>query len=414
MNLVEKHIIKKSNPMFSEINNLCFLSKNLYNKANYIIRQEFIGTSKETEAGLREHANWIRYNHIQKTLQNDKDFDYIQLPRKVSQQVLRMLDTNWKSFFVAIKDWKKHPQNYTGRPSLPKYKHKIKGRNILIYTIQSISKTELKRDIVKLSRTNIRVQTKQKHIQQARIVPKNGIYTIEIIYKKEVTDLKLSKKNIAGIDLGVNNLATVTSNVNGVQPLIINGRPLKAMNQYFNKKKAQLQSFVGDKSSNRLRKLTNKRNLKVDNYLHNASNGIVKYLIDNGIGSIVIGKNKQWKTEANMGKRNNQNFVNIPHARFIEMIEYKCELVGITTKEKEESHTSKCSFIDFESIEHHDKYLGKRKYRGLFVSKDGIKINADCNGSGNIIRKEFPNAFADGIQGVVVRPIRVTPYKLAS
>jgi putative transposase len=297
---------------------------------------------------------------------------------------------------------------------LPKYKHKTKGRNLLIYTIQAISKPKLKQGIVKLSGTKIEIYTKQKAIQQARIIPKCGTYVIEIIYKKEVTDLKLNKKNIAGIDLGVNNLATVTSNVNEVQPLIINGRPLKAMNQYYNKKKAKYQSFVGDKSSNRLNKLTIKRNQKVDNYLHNASSDIVEHLVNNDIGTVVVGKNKQWKTEANMGKRNNQNFINIPHARFIEMIVYKCELVGIVVKLKEESHTSKCSFIDFESIEHHDKYLGKRKYRGLFISKEKIKINADCNGSGNIVRKEFPNEFADGIQGVVVRPIRVTPYKLAS
>ena len=227
-------------------------------------------------------------------------------------------------------------------------------------------------------------------------------------------DLKLNKENIAGIDLGLNNLATVTSNINGVKPIIINGRPIKSMNQYYNKKKSKLQSFVGEKSSNRLEKLTNKRNQKIDNYLHNASREIVNFLIENNIGTLVVGKNKQWKTDINIGKRNNQNFVNIPHARLINMIEYKCTLIGVIVKITEESHTSKCSFIDFESIEHHDKYIGRRKYRGLFLSKDKIKINADSNGSGNIIRKVFPNAFANGIQGVVVRPLRVTPYKLAS
>lgn len=414
MQLVERHIINKNHSLFKQIDATAFLSKNLYNKANYIIRQEFICTSKEKAAGTREKANWIRYNEIQKTLQNSNDFDYTQLPSKVSQHVLQLLDKNWKSFFAAIRDYKKHPDNYTGRPKLPHYKNKVSGRNILIYTIQAISKTQLKKGIVLLSGTKISVQTQQKDIQQVRIVPKPGHYIIEVIYKKEVTNLELDKNKIAGIDLGLNNLGTVTSNQN-VVPLVINGRPLKSINQYYNKKRAKLQSYVGDKTSNRLIALTNKRNRMVDNYLHNASRTIVNHLILNGIGTLVIGKNKQWKTEINIGKRNNQAFVNIPHARFIDMIKYKCELVGITVFITEESYTSKCSFIDFELIQKHETYAGKRVKRGLFISKEGIKINSDCNGSGNIIRKVIPTAFDGyGIQGVVVHPVRVHPCKQAA
>ena len=99
MQLVEQHIINKNNSLFKEIDNLSFLSKNLYNKANYIVRQEFIKTSKEKELGLIEHANWINYYDLQKQLQNNKDIDYKQLPAKVSQHVLKTLDKNWKSFF---------------------------------------------------------------------------------------------------------------------------------------------------------------------------------------------------------------------------------------------------------------------------------------------------------------------------
>ncbi len=176
MQLVERHIIGKKHSHFKEIDATAFLSKNLYNKANYIIRQEFISTSKQKEEGSRENANWIRYNALQKSLQNDKDFDYIQLPAKVAQHVLKGLDKNWKSFFAAIRDWKKHPQKYTGRPKLPRYKHKVAGRNILTYTIQAISKTQLKNGFVKLSGTNISIPTKQKTIQQVRIVPKIGHY----------------------------------------------------------------------------------------------------------------------------------------------------------------------------------------------------------------------------------------------
>jgi len=408
MQLAERHIINKNHAFYKELDAISFLSKNLYNKTNYIIRQEFILTSKEKESGKRDKANWIRYNEIQKKLQNEKDFDYKQLPAKVSQHVLKLLDKNWTSFFASIRDWKKNPSKYTGQPSLPKYKDKKYGRGVLIYTIQAISKKELLNGFVLLSGTNIKIKTKKTDVQQVRVVPKINHYVIEIIYnKQEVKNENLDIKKIAGIDLGLNNLATVTSNINSLKPIIINGRPLKSINQYYNKKKAKLQSFVGDKTSNRLIILTNKRNRKVDNYLHKSSRIIVDYLVSNNIGTLVIGKNKQWKTEINIGKRNNQAFVNIPHARFIQMIQYKCKLIGIEIIITEESYTSKCSFIDFETLNKHDNYLGKRKYRGLFISKNGVKINADCNGSGNIIRKEFPNVFTDGIEGVVVRPIRI-------
>lgn len=416
MQLTERHIIKKSNSFYKELDAISFLSKNLYNRANYIIRQEFISTSKEKEEGKRDKANWIRYNKIQKQLQDEKDVDYKSLPSKVSQHVLRLLDKNWVSFFKSIRDYNKNKSKYTGRPKLPKYKDKTHGRNVLTYTIQAISKTELKKGFVLLSGTKIKIRTKQKDIQQVRVVPKIGYYVIEVIYnKQEVINEKLDKNKIAGIDLGLDNLAAITSNQNGLKPLLINGRPLKSMNQFYNKKKAKLQSFVGDKSSNKLIELNNKRNRKIDNYLHNASRYIVNYFIENGFGTVVIGKNKQWKTEINIGKVNNQSFVNIPHARFIEMIQYKCKLVGIEVLITEESYTSKCSFIDFESLNKHDNYLGKRKHRGLFISKDKIKINADCNGSGNIIRKVIPTAFDGyGIEGVVVHPIRIAPYKIIS
>lgn len=412
MQLAERHIIKSNHSLHKELDAVSFLSKNLYNKANYIIRQEFIKTSKEKEEGKIKNAIWIRYNKLQKDLQNGKDVDYKMLPAKVSQHVLQQLDKNWKSFFASIRDWKKNPSNYTGRPKLPKYKHKTNGRNILCYTIQAISKVELRKGLVALSGTTISVKTKLNaaDIKQVRVVPKIGHYIIEIIYNKnQRKNENIDKQKIAGADLGLNNLAAVTSNQK-VQPLLINGRPLKSINQYYNKKKAKLQSFVANKSSNRLVKLTNKRNRKVEDYLHKSSYQIVRHLEDNGIGIFIIGKNKQWKTDINIGKVNNQAFVNIPHARFIEMLQYKCELVGIEVMITEESYTSKCSFLDVEEMKHQEKYLGLRRHRGLFISKEKVKINADCNGSGNIIRKVIPTAFnGNGIQGVVVSPKLVNP-----
>ena len=396
--------------MFGECDELAFCAKNLYNVANYIVRQEFISTSKEKAEGKRTTANWIRYGKLDKMLQNQED--YKKLPAKVAQQVLRKLDKNWLGYFESLKKYKANPSKFLGHPKLPKYKDKQKGRTLVTYTIQAISKKKVKQGIVSLSKTKIEVKTKQKNINEARIVPKIGHYVLEIIYTKEVKNAKVNPDKIAGIDLGVNNLGAVTSNQN-ITPILINGRPLKSMNQFYNKRKAELQSYVGNKSSRRIEQLTNKRNRKVMNYLHHASKLVIDHLVKHEIGTLIIGKNPLWKQEVKMF-RSNQQFVNIPHAKFIDMMTYKCELVGITVIVTEESYTSKCSFIDNESLEHHEKYLGRRRKRGLFVSKDKKKINADCNGSGNIIRKVIPNAFADGIEGVVVRPARITPCKLAA
>jgi len=407
--LVERHKIGAGHVHFEEIDRLCFLSKNLYNAANYRIRQLFIDSGKEKLEGKREHALWLRYSDLQKQLQNEKQSDYTALPAKVSQQVLMLLDKNWKSFFTAIKVWSANKDKFTGQPALPKYKDKAHGRNVLTYTIQAISKTALEKSIVSLSGTMIRIPTKQKNIQQVRIVPECGFYTIEIVYIKPKEVIRsLLKQNIAGIDIGVDNLAAVTSNAEGVTPLLINGRALKSINAYYNKKLARLKSLIGTGTSKRIRRMTEKRNSKIDHYLHCASKYIVQHLVSNDIGTLVIGKNIGWKQQINLGDKNNQNFVQIPHARFVGMLQYKADMVGIDVILVEESHTSKCSFIDNEPVQHQDKYLGKRVKRGLFVSKDGLLINADCNGSGNIIRKVFPNAFADGIQGVVVRPRRVS------
>jgi putative transposase len=409
MKLVEIHIIRKGNKYFKEIDKLCFLSKNLYNKANYIIRQEFIKTSKEKENRLIEQAHWIRYNELNKMLMQDRD--YTDLPRKVSQWVLKLLDKNWKSFFKSNKEYYKNPDKFNSRPGLPKYKDKTKGRNILIYTTQAISKTALKKGIIKLSGTNIEIKTNQKKICQVRIVPVTCGYKIEVVYEKEVEKRKNTKsKRIAGIDIGVNNLGVISTNDVNIKPVIINGRPLKSMNVYYNKKKSFLQSYIGDNgTSNRINRLTLKRNNKVNDYLHKTSRYIVNFLVSNDIDTVVIGKNNNWKQGINIGSANNQNFVSIPHTRLIEQIKYKAEMCGIKVKITGEEYTSKCSFPDRESIRKHKTYKGKRVNRGLFRTNDGLLVNADWNGSSNIIRKVFPNAFSRWDIGCVVHPLRITP-----
>jgi len=398
--LVEQHHIKSSDTRFGVIDKATFASKNLYNKANYIIRQEFINNGR-----------WIRYNQLAKELKTSDEFKA--LPAKVSQQVLKQLDKSWKSFFAAIKAWKATPEKFFSRPKLPHYKHKTDGRFMLIYTEQAISKPALQNGIIKPSQLGIAIQTKQSEVNQVRIVPRKGHYVVEVIYtvRPEVNH-NLDANLVAGIDIGLSNLATVTSNKQGFQPFIINGKPLKSINQFYNKHKAELQSQSPNRTTKRMRDLTNKRNRKVKYYLHVASRQIIDYLVSEGIGVLVIGRNKNWKQEINIGKVNNQNFVSIPFGQFVQMLEYKAKLVGVQVILQEESYTSKCSFLDDEPIKKHKQYQGKRVKRGLFRASDGQLINADVNGSLNITKKAVPKAFTgERDRGYVVYPLRVTLHK---
>jgi putative transposase len=202
-------------------------------------------------------------------------------------------------------------------------------------------------------------------------------------------ELKQDNGRYCSIDLGINNLATIGSNV--IKPVIINGKPLKSINQYYNKKlseyKSKLDTINKQKTSKRIQRLTKKRNNKINDYLHKSSRYIINHLVSNHINTLIIGKNDGWKQEVNIGDRTNQNFVNIPHSKFIDIINYKCKLVGINTIVNEESYTSKCSFLDDEEICKHLTYCGNRIKRGLFKSKHNKLINADLNGSLNIMKK---------------------------
>ena len=133
----------------------------------------------------------------------------------------------------------------------------------------------------------------------------------------------------------------------------------------------------------------------------------MQWLVGERIGTLIIGKNDGWKQAIGLGKRTNQNFVFVPHARFIAMLRYKAELVGIQVMVSEESYTSKCSFLDLELVGKHEVYAGRRVKRGLYRASDGRRLNADVNGAFNILRKVVPDAFGNGIEGVVVHPVRI-------
>jgi IS605 OrfB family transposase len=403
MKLVEKHVIRQGTKEWFEVDELAFKSKNLYNRANYEIRQHFFKTNQI-----------LSYNEMASRLRTEKS--YCELPRKVSQQVLRYLDRNWKAWKEATKAYQKDPSKFLGRPKLPKYKDKEKGRNLLVYTIQAISSKERQKGWIKPSGTSLMISCRQTDINEVRIVPRLNYYVVEVIYEQPIQQL-VNGKSIASVDIGLNNLAAVTSNQKGFQPFLINGRPVKAINNYYNSSKSKLQSLLqgNRKTSNRIQRLSTKRNFKIDDYLHKASRLIINQLVRSNISTLVIGKNDNWKQEVNMGRVNNQQFVCVPHARFIEMLTYKAELVGIKVIITEESYTSVASFLDgdvmpvYGTPEVQDaKFSGRRVKRGLYKSKAGVKFSSDINGSYNILRKVVPNAFADGIKGVVVHPVKVT------
>lgn len=366
MILTETLQVNKETTLYKELDNFCFLSKNLYNASLYAIRQYFFKTGK-----------YLNYSASNRIFIQTRNSDYYALPTKVSQQTMKMVDQNFKSFFGLLK-------LKNGKAKIPHYLEK-NGRYVAVFTNQAISSKLLKQNVLKLSGINatIKMRPSIQKIKEVRIVPRltTNTMSIEIVYEVNESLLKNDNGKYASIDLGVNNLATVSFNFR--KGFIINGRPLKSINQFYNKKKSTLNNF----KSNKAKSLNRKRNNKVSDYLHKASRFITNQLVSNHVNTLIIGKNDGWKQDVNIGKRNNQNFVSIPFEKFIKMLSYKCRLMGINVLKINESYTSKCSFIDFEQIQHHDDYVGSRIKRGLFRSKNERLINADLNGSLNIMRK---------------------------
>jgi putative transposase len=390
------------------LSELCHSSKNLWNEANYHVRQDFFMSGK-----------WTRYNTLAGTFKTSENFKFINA--QTAQQILKILDRSWKSFFKSIKEYAKHPEKFLGRPKLPGYKEKD-GEFMLVFTNQQVSiyngyllfPKSLGIDNVK---TRLEDGTK---VKEARIIPKGTGYVLEIVYERSVEPEHQDKERIAGIDFGLRNIITMTNNI-GQQPIVIKGDVIKSINQFYNKRRTEIQSIYDRqkiKSGSAMLNLTDNRNRKIKDAIHKISRYIVNWCLEHKIGTIVIGHNDNWKQEANLGKRNNQNFVSIPYYILQNQITYKAEETGMNVIEQDESHTSKCSFLDNESVEHHEKYLGKRIKRGIFRSAKGILINADVQGALNIIRKAFSNAFpkeiADGIEGVGLHPKRTNIKKILS
>ena len=367
--LTQQIVVSNKSNKFAQLDELCFLSKNLYNVALYHIRQYYKETNK-----------YLSYNKLTKILSDSNNIDYRAIPYAQSaQQVLRQVDKQYKAFYASIKSKKMQGK----KVRLPKYKDKENGRNIFVYTNQC-AKVSNKIVYIKTKQETLSFNVVTDNIQQVRLVPKGNHIVVEIIYNIEYK-LKEDNNRYASIDLGLDNFCTLASNT--AQSIIVNGKPLKSINHHYNKTKAILQSKLSNNkhTSKKINRLTLKRNRKIKDYMHKVSRKIVDYMEANSLNTLFVGKNVGWKDSINLGKTNNQNFVSIPYNMLIQMLEYKCKLAGINVVIVNEAYTSKCSFLDGETIQKHDTYKGKRIKRGLFISSNGIKINADINGSLNIM-----------------------------
>ena len=381
-----KHLSKKE---FRNLKYLSHVAKNLTNEAIYNIRQYYFNKKK-----------YLSYNENYKMLKNSEN--YKKLNSNMAQQILKEADGSFKSFFGLLKLAKNG--QYNGKIKLPNYLDKDGFTTLVIGFVR------LKDDILVVPYSNSFKKTHQevkiklppvlkgKKIKEIRIIPKQHSRYFEIQYTYEVEEVQreLNKENALGIDLGIDNLCTCVTNT-GVS-FIIDGRKLKSINQYYNKINAKLQSIKDkqkiERTTLRQKRITRKRNNRINDYLSKAARMIINYCLNNDIGRIVLGYNEDFQRNSNIGSINNQNFVNIPYGKLRDKLIYLCKLYGIEFKLQEESYTSKASFFDGDEIPIYDKenpqeyiFSGKRIKRGLYQTSTGKLINADCNGALNILRK---------------------------
>lgn len=391
MKLTEQHIITNNHPSYAFLTHETHLSKNLYNATLYLMRQDYFDK--------KPIRSWIDIINEFTATNNP---DYRALPSKIAKQTIKKAGSDLHSFFGLLK--LKNKGNYNKQVKLPKYK-KTNGHTLLEYPKESISR---KIKTVKTKKGDLFLHTactndpthkfqfysQHETISSARIIPKNNHFIIEVIRDEEDTPPKEDNGKYASIDIGLNNLAAVFYNFNEPSSLV-NGRHLKSINQYYNKEvssvKSSLEKCNNRKKSNRLSRLVNKRNNKIRSELHEVSSLLVNHLVSLDISKVIIGKNDNWKQDINIGSRNNQNFVSVPHAKFIDMLTYKLARHGIEVVLTEESYTSKCSALDREKICSHGSYAGSRVRRGLFRTSRGVLMNADVNGAVNIMRKVVPD-----------------------
>lgn len=359
---------------------MCFRAKNLYNEANYVIRQEFIN-----------NGNYIGYYDMNKEFKTHENYKLTF--SQPANCVLRLLDKNWKSYFRASKDWKEHPEKYLGMPRLPNYLPKDGRFPWMIPNNQCLYDYD-KGTVYIRNRMVNDYEWKCRclgRLIQIRFIPHNGYISMEIVYEIEVENKDIESNRIVSIDIGVDNLVTMSNNI-GEKPLIVNGKIIKSINQNYNRQKAKIQSELmkcnGQSWSKKLDLLTFRRYQRIKNYMHNTSALIIKWCVEHNIDTLVVGKNDTWKQQ----KKGMQNFTFIPYEMLLKQFEYKCKDISIKYIETNESYTSGTSYLDGETPTKENYNKDRRIQRGLFQAKDML-INADVNGSLQIMKKVFPDSY---------------------
>ena len=393
MRQVERHWIKEGHELYSICDDLTFKAKNLYNAGLYQVRQSIFQRNKSGEENKPPVLSWIE---LVAQFRKEKQVDMLALPSKVSTNILKLVGSNISSYYQLLKCYHdKSNTSVTNKPGLPGYLHKTKGRYIVEFTNQTFSKKRGTNGELILCPKDLKlsIPTKIEHPNCVRIVPKLGVFLIEVIYEVETVPLKHTG-NYAAIDLGVDNLASVTFS-NGVQPLLVKGSKTKSINQGYNRLIAKAKSKLpaNQKTSQGIHRLWRNREMKLQSELHQITSFLSLYFDEMAIEKVFIGKNVGWKQGLALGKKTNQTFTQIPFTTFISQLSYKCQLKGIEVIEQEESYTSKASFVDQDDIPIYGKseqkptFSGKRISRGLYQTKNGFLLNADVNGSYNILVK---------------------------
>lgn len=387
---VKQQVKHLSNQEYLDIKELCHVAKNLTNEAIYNIRQYYF-----------DNNEYLSYEKNYKLLKSSDNYKI--LNSNMAQQILKEVDGSFKSFFNLLRLAKQGKYNYKDI-RLPHYLPKDSFTTLVIGFIRIkdnkllIPFSNLYKKTHKPISINMPPILADKKIKEIRIIPKVNarFFEIQYTYEKYIEQKKLNNQNALAIDLGINNLCTcVTSNG---YSFIIDGKRLKSINQWYNKENAKLQSIKDkqgiDNITLRQSIILNNRNNKLNDYMSKAARYIVDYCINNDIGNIVVGYNETFQRNSDIGKRNNQTFVNIPYGKLRDKLEYLSKLYGINIIKQEESYTSKASFFDKDNIpiycdNNHNAYSfsGQRIKRGLYKTGTNKLINADINGALNIMRK---------------------------
>lgn len=393
-------------------------SKDVYNTTLYKMRQHFFKCG--------ERLTYASAYHMVK-----KHYAYQSMPALPAQQSMMMADRAYASFFGLLKS--KKLGHFVGDVKLPKYLDKDGYFPFIIpNNNKGLWKTEIKVRNTPSLKSKYKIKEfkypipeciRQYEIKQIRIIPKLNAEYFEIEFVYEVEEKKESKgKNCLSIDIGVNNFATCLNEQSG-HSFILDGKEIKSLNRLYNKTKAHLQTILakqGKKSSHRIRLLGARRSRQIGEYLSQYTNFILQYCLSSNVGKAVIGEGWHAQDGVNLGARNNQNFVNIPFAKFVQKLKSKLQLNGIQFKTTEESYTSKCDHLAGEEMKHYEKYLGKRNPRGLFHSSTGAILNADVNGalgimlktgSGNALRGKLSSGGVNSPRRIRIREIRQTSSK---